>query len=481
MASPRDASPYDKESVPQDGHQTDGQQTGRHLTDERAAIEHGEQEWDVHPSALVDAFDGPVELASAEWITEEAEESGGSPESANVLVVPASDYDSMALARSPETNQRPKRARWRRAITGGIHYLIVAPARLFCLVLLLGVLSVVPVLQLAVLGYFLDSSGRIARGGRFRDSLTLLPQAAGIGMAAAAVYLWTLPIQLLGYYAYAAELIQPGNPQAFRLRTGALVLVAIAFLHLSWAWARGGKLRHYLWPAPVTFATTVWRSSFWASVAESFWNFLNSLQLPRLLWIGLRGALGSLAWIILPAIILIAATRQGQTGLAGLVGAIGMMMMGFVVMYLPMLQVQFATDNRIRSMFAWRRVRGVFRSAPIAFWLGTTATLLLAVPLYLLKIEATPKEIVWLTSTIFVVFMLPAHLITGWAMKRAQAREPGKRWWHTAIRWSMRFLTIPIVIGYLFFVYLSQLTSWDGLATWIQQHAFLVPVPFVGV
>lgn len=377
--------------------------------------------------------------------------------------------------------QRQHRSRLRRLFAGGLHYLFVAPARLLCLILLLGILSVIPVLQLAVLGYFLDVSGRIARGVRFGDSLYLLPQAARIGMALAAIYLWTLPIQLLGYYAYAAELIQPGNPKAYQLRAGAMVLVGIGFLHLIWAWARGGKLSHYLWPAPVTFVKQIWRPNFWNSVADAFWRFLTSLQMPRLVWMGLRGAVGSLAWIVIPALILIAATRQGQTGLAGLVGFFGIMMMGAVVIYLPMLQVQFATDNRIQSMFACRRVRGAFRAAPIAFWLGTTATLLLAIPLYLLKIEATPKEVVWLTSAIFVVFMLPAHLITGWAMRRAQARQPGQRWWHQAIRWSFRLLTIPIAFIYLFFVYLSQLTSWDGLTTWLQQHAFLVPVPFVGV
>jgi hypothetical protein len=43
-----------------------------------------------------------------------------------------------------------------------------------------------------------------------------------------------------------------------------------------------------------------------------------------------------------------------------------------------------------------------------------------------------------------------------------------------------RVLLLPVVVTYLAFVALSQIVSWDGLQTWVQQHAVLVPVPFVG-
>lgn len=447
-------------------------------------------DWGLHPSALIDDNAAhqplsPAEVLSPAELVEDAE----SNELPSDHGVNSTELDSETLTTTcPPRNKRTlykatqvhEHSLPRRILSSTIHYGLIAPARYLCLVTMLGVFSVVPVLQLAVLGYFLEISGRLARGERFRDSLILLPQAARLGMAGVAVYLWSLPIQLLGYYSYAAELVQPGNPLASNYRIGAIAVASLAFFHLTWAWARGGKLSHYLWPAPWKFLKSFWRHSFWDEAGKSFWQFLVSLQLPRLVWLGLRGAIGTLAWIILPAVIFIAATRQGETGLAGLVGLIGLAMMGFVVMYLPMLQVQFATDNRLRSMFSWRHVRRAFRSAPIAFWLGTTATLLLAIPLYLLKIEATPKEVVWLTSVVFVFFMLPAHIVTGWAMRRSLQREPGTRWWHRVTRWTFRLLSIPVVLTYLFFVYISQLTSWDGLATWIQQHAFLVPVPYVG-
>jgi hypothetical protein len=43
----------------------------------------------------------------------------------------------------------------------------------------------------------------------------------------------------------------------------------------------------------------------------------------------------------------------------------------------------------------------------------------------------------------------------------------------------VRALMVPVVGVYVLFVYVSQYTSWDGLATWVQQHAILIPVPFL--
>ncbi|MEM6365673.1 MAG: DUF4013 domain-containing protein, partial [Planctomycetota bacterium] len=53
-------------------------------------------------------------------------------------------------------------------------------------------------------------------------------------------------------------------------------------------------------------------------------------------------------------------------------------------------------------------------------------------------------------------------------------------WWNFFSRWVVR-LAMPAVVGtYLTFVTLSQFTSWDGLQTWVQQHAVLIPIPFLG-
>jgi hypothetical protein len=405
-------------------------------------------------------------------------------ERASAESFPAVMVESRSAATSAATQVPTPKLSWfgklRKFASATLHYCLIVPVRLTSLVVLLAVLSVVPILQFAVLGYLLELSARIARGKSLAESFQLLPQATRIGIAAAAIYLWTLPIQLLGYYAYLAELIEPGNPLAIRYRIGAFVVVALAFCHLGWAWLRGGNLMHYVWPQPIRFLTQIWRPRTWDLAMDRLWNFVVGLRIPSLVWLGFRGAVGALIWIAIPAVLLIATARNGETGLAAIIGTIGFLLMGWIVMYLPMLQVQFATDNRLRSMFAWRTIRQQFRNAPIAFWLGTSATLLFAIPLYLLKIEAIPKELVWLPAIFFVTLMLLAHVVTGWAMRRAINQEMGRRWWHALTRIVCRLLALPVVFGYLFFVYLSQLTSWDGLNTWLQQHAFMVPVPFTG-
>lgn len=372
---------------------------------------------------------------------------------------------------------------WRTALrwVGNLwHYTVVAPLQLACLVILLALISVIPVLQLASLGYFFEVSGRLGRGGRIRDSLILLTPASRLVMALVAIYLVAQPIRLVTYWAYTAELLSANNPQTATLRMTAWLMVVAGMIYLSWAWVRGGRLRDYLWPQPVRFLREAWRPATWSRAGDRFWEFLGSFQFPKLFWLGLRGGLATLVWITLPALLIIGATRNGETGLAGLVGLFGLATMGFVVLYLPMLQAQFATENSWRAMFAWRRTRRAFAQAPIAYWLGTSATLLLAIPLYLLKIEATPKEVVWLPALFFIAFMLPAHLLTGWAMGRAERQTKKTDTWNRMLRMTCRLLALPVVVAYLLFVSISQLTSWDGLATWFQQHAFLVPVPFTG-
>jgi hypothetical protein len=101
------------------------------------------------------------------------------------------------------------------------------------------------------------------------------------------------------------------------------------------------------------------------------------------------------------------------------------------------------------------------------------------IPLYLLKIEATPREVMWLPCLVFIAFILPARIATGLALRRARRREEPIGRWATFSRWTVRLLMPLVVAVYLLFVYVSQYTSWDGLQTWVQQHAILIPVPFL--
>ena len=353
----------------------------------------------------------------------------------------------------------------------------------FCIASLIGILAVltaVPILQLIAFGYLLDVAGRLTRGSTLREAVPNLSRAGSIGLAAAAVFIAALPTQLLVHWESVAQLINPDSAQAGVLRILAVASSILVMIYLLWAWVRGGELRHYVWPQPIRFINEGWRWRTWKDVPDRLWDFTLALEVPRLFWLGLRGAVGTLVWLI-PAMIIIAANRNGQTGAAGLLAAISLLALGAALLYLPMLQANYAAENRLSALFEIRRIRSDFRRAPWAWLLAMICGLVvLPIPLYLLKIEATPREVVWLPCVVFVAFILPARIAEGLALRRARRLpEPSGRW-ALFSRWFVRLL-MPVVVGvYLSFVTISQFTSWDGLPTWVLQHAVLVPTPFMG-
>ncbi len=383
---------------------------------------------------------------------------------------------------APETTPvqpPPPRRGLIRRIMGGIGSFFRICFCLASLVALLAVLTAIPVVQLIAFGYLLNVAGGLAGGQSIRRSLPQFRQAGQIGLAALAVFVAALPTQLLAHWESVAYLIDPGSGQATAMRILAIASAIFATGYLLWAWVRGGRLKHYLWPQPIRFLREGWRWSTWRTAPDRLWEFTTSLQLPSYFWLGLRGAIGTLVWLI-PAMIIVAAFRNGETGLAGLIGFLALVLLGASMLYLPMLQAHFAAERRFLALFEVREIRRCFRRAPWAWLFAMIVALVLTpIPLYLLKIEATQQEVMWLPCLVFVAFILPARICTGLALRRARRRPEPSGAWAAISRWTVRF-TMPIVVAtYLLFVYVSQYTSWDGLATWVQQHAILIPVPFV--
>lgn len=360
------------------------------------------------------------------------------------------------------------------------------------LVVLLALVTAAPVIQIAVLGYLLLVAGRLANGSTIRNSVPGVGMAGRIGVMLTAVGVAALPTQLMAHWESVATIIEPTSQTASRLRSGLIAVSAVLTVHLWWAWARGGQPRHYFWPQPIRFFKEAWRPSLWADVSDRLWESIVALQLPKLFWLGVRGGAGTLVWLI-PGMIIMNVTREGKQAAAGLVGGICFVLLGYILMTLPFLQAHFASQDRFRSMFDWRRVRRDLHFAPWSYAAALLITLvLMPIPLYLLKIEATPEEIVWLPCLVFVAFMLPARIAAGLCLRRARrlrglaesTREgefaPG--FWATGSRWFVRFLAAPLIAAvYLAVLFGSQFTSWDGVDTWVRQHALLVPVPFIGI
>lgn len=398
---------------------------------------------------------------------------------------------------------------------------------LVSLLVVLALLSVVPILQFLSLGYLLEASGRIARTGKFSAGFIGIRTLARVGSIVAGTWLMLLPLRFVAGLANDAELANnvagTRSPVAGAWRLGLFVLTILMLVHLASCWYAGGKFRHFFWPVVGLFRTAKWLTlglagkvcrpllkriypafaddlaipvplASWFPLAavyqgwksgrmyvgarDAVWDFIVSLRPADYFWLGLRGYAGAFLWLLIPSLFLLGGTRLPPGGLQFVVGWIGALMLMFVSLYLPYLQVNFAAQRRFGAMFEVREVRRFFARAPLAYWFALLVTVAFALPLYLLNIENLPRPLVWIPSLVFTVFIYPARLLTGWAVARGSHREQPRFF---LFRWVARLGGIPIVAIYVLFVYLSQFTRWFGEASFFEQHAFLLPVPFLGL
>lgn len=355
-----------------------------------------------------------------------------------------------------------------RLLTATLDWLFGAAA----LIVGLSFLATYPFLQMLSLGYLLEASGRIARTGRLRDGFVGVRKASRLGSMVFGVWLVLLPLRFVSTLATSARLIDADSRAAHGWAAALWVATALAVAHILGACWRGGRLRHFLWPRPLRALQAICRRGAYTNTRDAVWDFITSLRLPYYLWLGLRGFAGGLIWLFVP-ISLLAAGRTAPV--IGLLGGLSLM---WVLLYLPFVQARFAAENRFRAQFQVAEARRLFRKAPILFWLSLVCTLLFALPLYLLKIEIVPREAAWLPSLMFVTFIFPARLLTGWACGLAQRRSTNR---HFLLRYGARLAMLPVVAFYVFIVFFTQYTSWHGVASLYEQHAFLVPVPFLGL
>jgi hypothetical protein len=345
---------------------------------------------------------------------------------------------------------------------------------LVSLVLGLSMLAALPLVQFASLGYFLESSARVARTGRLRDGFIGVRRAARVGGLAVAIWLSLVPAWLVSSYAHSAQLIDPGGPVARKWQVALVVVTVVSLLHIAASCARGGRFRHFLWPVghPFWLYRQLRDGVLYSEARDSLWAFVAWLRVPYYFRLGLVGFLGTLAWLILPAILI------GATQRFPVLGVLGAVLLAFIVPFLPFLQVRYAVEGRVSALFSRRAIRDRFRRAPWAFAFSLLILLVAAIPLYLLKLEMIPREAAWLPSLVFVVFLAPARLLTGWAYARSERRDRPRHW---IFRILGRLAIIPTAALYVLIVFLAQYTSWGGVSSLYEQHAFLLPVPFLNM
>ncbi len=385
---------------------------------------------------------------------------------------------------------------------GAVRALIAAVCRLLrggwntvSLVILVAVAATVPLLQLAVLGYLIEVSGRMAREPSFK-SLCLGSNQAGrwarwlVGSAICFAPLWIAYDTL--YSTYLINGLVDLSPNA---ATGMWFLAIGLSLHWVTALYAGGRWRHFLWPCwfpvvlgklvlgrrPATewFAPAIaWKAlrhgRFVDDVCANVARSLGELRLGYLLWLGFRAMVATLLWLAIPVAIMAVAFQAGNPNAAWL-GAVGALGYGCIAFYLPYLQTRFATEGRWGVFWRIGPVRQAYRQAPIVMSVAWMVFFGLSVPLYLLKIEYTPRELDWLPAVVFVVLGLLGRWAVGWAWGYAERRP---RLAPRLSRWLAGCILWPAAIAYMFLVFISQYTSWHGTLALLEQPALLLPIPF---
>jgi hypothetical protein len=346
-----------------------------------------------------------------------------------------------------------------------------------CLCVLLAVVAAVPVVQLASLGYLLHVAARLAQGKTWSEALPGTSTAGSLGRLALLASLLWLPVWFISDLSYSAQLLLPGSETARNWRLAALGGTLLWTVWVGWAALRGAKLRYFVWPAPVQFAREIFLMTTWRRASDALYEWTSSLRFLQLWWLGARAAVGAGLWLVIPASMMIIGERADNYRLSGVVGLIGALGMICLVLYLPFLQINMAIDNRLAALWDVPRVRRQFAMAPGAYAFSLWLLCILCIPLYLLRIEATPAEFVWAPSLVFVLLMLPAKLALGAAMGYAHRRQlrPECQTRHWTWCWSARVVGLASALLYVGALYVAQLVAGQGAWVMYFQHAFMVP------
>ena len=356
-----------------------------------------------------------------------------------------------------------------------IAWVIRAAFGIVSLVLLLAVVAAIPIVNFLALGYLLEVEARVARTGRLRDAFLLLDVAPRIGSIVLGVWLWILPLRVLGMNRRDAYFIEPGGSSDQTLSILAPIIALAVAVHICLSLARGGRLSCFFRPIKnVRWIMQRLRyDDYMTHATAGVQDFTRRLRLKHHFLLGLKGFAGAFVWLLIPTLLFSASNpERPATVLLSIIGGIMLMV---VLSWLPFMQARFAVVGRWRAMFDFRTIRRLYGYAPLA-WLSTIAVLYtLSLPLFLPKVYLLPQDAMWTITLIFVVTIYPAKVMTGWALHRAVARrEPPWFGW----RWLSRWVMVPLLGLYVFLLFFTPYISEHAKGVLFENHALLLPVPF---
>lgn len=386
----------------------------------------------------------------------------------DVVLAEESYFSFDSLRKFPHPLKHPLKA---------VYWLFEVVFGIVSLFAFLAFLAAIPIVNFLALGYMLEAEGRVARTGKLRYAMPLLPLAPKLGGIVAGVWLWCWLIQLVADASGDAELIAPGSGAAIAWQVGLTVFTIGVAIHLVLAIARGGRLILFFWPTPLNglwLARQLMRGDYGDLATAAVREFVAALRLRHHFWLGVRGYFGALAWLLIPT-ALFGALQDTQKPGQVLLTLIGSVLLICVLSWVPFLQARFAAELKMTSIFELKKIRILFRRAPIVFLLSVVFMYALALPLYLFKLFETPQDMRWMLTPIFVLTIYPARILIGWAYSWAMSKEQ-KAW--LIVRLACGLLIWPLLAFYTLMLFFTPDISAAGRAVLFQHHAVLLPWPF---
>jgi hypothetical protein len=358
-------------------------------------------------------------------------------------------------------------------------WLIEAIVGVVCLVTLLVLAATIPVINLITLGYIMEVQGRVARTGRLRDALPLLPAARCIGLMAMWIVLLLLPLGWLGGAASDVWLISPGSVKAWLWAIGLSAAALVVTIHLLLALARGGGFWSFLRPIKNFhwFRAQLLRGGYGERAAHVLQQFLAALQLPQHLRLASLAYVGVYLWLAMPT-VMFTAVADSDGLWQRLITMVGGLCLVPPLMWLPFLLTHCAAERRFRALFELGAIRELFRQAPFILTMASIVLYGMAfLPLFYCakwKAEMPPHETMWDVMLIFLVTIYPAKVLLGWAYHRAKVGRQAWRPW----RWVNQTVLCAAVGLYILLLYLVQTAGLLGhRAVW--QHRIGATVSLV--
>lgn len=260
-------------------------------------------------------------------------------------------------------------------------------------IVLLAMASVVPGVNVIVLGYLLEVEGRVARGESVRSAFSGLGGAPRVLVATLGALAGLGVLRTLVAVASDARIIDP---------------------HAGDAWTT----------AAWTFAVLL--AALYALVVMRYRDQIQAFAeqvgpaLGRWIWLGLRGLVVTAGWLLIPAALAIATANSPRGGV--FIAFIALVLLAPLLVRLPFLQAHFARFGSLRAGFAWREVGEITRAAPLSCAGALVGSYTLALPLILLAVVNWPRDALWIPSLLFVPLVLAGRLLIGLAYRRASRR-----------------------------------------------------------